>query len=512
MMRALYSGVSGLKVHQTKMDVIGNNISNVNTIGFKSSNVTFADVLYQTSSNATGPNAETGRAGQNAMQIGLGAGVSSITTTVDSVGGSQRTDNPFDIMIEGDGFFVVNNGSGNLFTRAGSFMVDANGTLCNASGYAVMGWQVDPNNQEKTVQDNVSALRIMSPENQYSAPEATTAVHFSGNIDSADTSFDSDTGKLTNFTFYDKLGRSYTANLKLEQVEDADGIKSENMYSVTVVDILDSNGDSIFVNYDELSDTYSVNEKVTSFTFGGVEYDVELTEDGGYNIVPGETGEAGVLLTFNPSSGKFTSISVGGDAAERVGETEGDEDNYNSIQFNITMEDPNFSDPTAEGDVNTNPFEIVDVDFSSLTMYAQSGTTKIEPTKGDLDGLGAGRAAGNMKGVTVDNLGMIYGVYDNGTSRLLGQIVVATFSNPSGLEAVGGSLFATTQNSGEFDGIGESIDASGGKFNTGVVEMSNVDLSVEFTNMITTQRGFQANSRIITTSDSLLEELINLKR
>ena len=512
MMRALYSGVSGLKVHQTKMDVIGNNISNVNTIGFKSSNVTFADVLYQTSSNATGPNAETGRAGQNAMQIGLGAGVSSITTTVDSVGGSQRTDNPFDIMIEGDGFFVVNNGDGNLFTRAGSFMVDAAGTLCNANGYAVMGWQVDPNNPTATVQDNVSPLRIMSPTNQYSEPEATTAIHFSGNIDSADTAFDSETGKLTNFTFYDKLGRSYTANLKLDQIEGEDGGRLDNQYSVTVLDVLDSNGDSIFVNYDELSDEYSVNERVTAFSFGGVEYEVEIGDDGTYSLVPDETGDAGVLLTFNPSSGKFTSISVGGEAAERVGETAEDEENFDSIQFNITMEDPDFEDPTTEGDVSTNPFEIVDVDFSSLTMYAQSGTTKIEPTKGDLEGLGAGRSAGNMKGVTVDNLGMIYGVYDNGTSRLLGQIVVATFANPSGLEAVGGSLFATTQNSGEFDGIGQSIDSSGGKFNTGVVEMSNVDLSVEFTNMITTQRGFQANSRIITTSDTLLEELINLKR
>ncbi|MBP3594008.1 MAG: flagellar hook protein FlgE [Lachnospiraceae bacterium] len=508
MMRALYSGVSGLKVHQTKMDVIGNNISNVNTIGFKSSNVTFADVLYQTSSNATGPNAESGRAGQNAMQIGLGAGVSSIATTVDSVGGSQRTDNPFDIMIEGDGFFVVNNGDGNLFTRAGSFMVDANGTLCNASGYAVMGWQVDPNNPDQTVQDNVSALRIMSPANQYSEPEATTAVHFSGNIDSADTAFDSETGKLTNFTFYDKLGRSYTANLKLEQIEGDDGAKLQNQYAVTITDVLDSNGDSIFVNYDELTDTYTVRENVT-LTFGGVTYEAETTDDGGYVINADETGDAGVVLAFNPSSGKFTSVTVGGDAPET---TTGEEENFNSLEFNLSIEDEEFEDPTAEGDVTTNPFEIIDVDFSTLTMYAQSGTTKIEPTKGDLDGYGTGRSAGNMKGVTVDNLGMIYGVYDNGTSRLLGQIVVATFANPSGLEAVGGSLFATTQNSGEFDGIGESIDSSGGKFNTGVVEMSNVDLSVEFTNMITTQRGFQANSRIITTSDTLLEELINLKR
>lgn len=517
MMRALYSGVSGLKVHQTKMDVIGNNISNVNTIGFKSSNVTFADVLYQTSSSATGPNAETGRAGQNAMQIGLGAGVSSITTTVDSVGGSQRTDNPFDIMIEGDGFFVVNNGSGNLFTRAGSFMVDAAGTLCNASGYAVMGWQVDPNDPETTVQDNVSPLRIMSPENQYSAPEATTAVNFSGNIDSADTAFDSDTGKMTNFTFYDKLGRSYTANLKLEQVMDTQtNTRKENEYAVTVTDVLDSSGKSIFFNYDELTDTYTVNPEITEFTFGGVQYTISV-EDNVPSFEPNDKDAAGTVLTFNPSSGKFTSVTKGGQAADRVGEANNAgtnvAENYNELQFIISKKVEGFADPTADTtDPTTNPFDVIDVDFSTLTMYAQSGTTKIEPTRGDLEGYGTGRAAGNMKGVTVDNLGLIYGVYDNGTSRLLGQIVVATFANPSGLEAVGSSLFATTQNSGEFDGIGETIAASGGKFNTGVVEMSNVDLSVEFTNMITTQRGFQANSRIITTSDTLLEELINLKR
>ena len=277
MMRALYSGVAGLKVHQTKMDVIGNNISNVNTIGFKSSTVTFADVLYQTSSNATGANIATGRTGQNAMQIGLGAGVSAINVTIDSVGGAQRTDNPFDIMIEGSGFFIVNNGSGNLFTRAGSFMVDELGTLCNANGYAVMGWQVDPTNPEKTVSGTVSPLRIMSAENQYSSPEPTTATYFSGNIDSADTSFDSESGKVTNFAFYDKLGRSYTANLKLEQLDGEDGAKIENQYAITVTDILDSNGDSIFVNYDELSDTYTVREDVT-FSFGGVEYEAEIQQ------------------------------------------------------------------------------------------------------------------------------------------------------------------------------------------------------------------------------------------
>ena len=336
-------------------------------------------------------------------------------------------------------------------------MVDANGTLCNASGYAVMGWQVDPNDPEKTVADNVSPLRIMSAENQYSAPEATTAVHFSGNIDSADTSFDSETGKLTNFTFYDKLGRSYTANLKLDQVTGEDGVNLENQYTVTVVDVLDANGDSVFSTYDEISDTYSAKENV-SLSFGGVEYEAEEQEDGTVKLVT-DSNDDGVVLTFNPSTGKFASVTVGGDAPETVAGD--DEDNINSVEFVLSMttdefeEDPSVED--AEGDVDTNPFEIVDVDFHLLTMYAQSGTTKIEPTKGDIDGYGTGRAAGNMKGVTVDNLGMIYGVYDNGTSRLLGQIVVATFANPSGLEAVGGTLFATTQNSGDFDGIGETI-------------------------------------------------------
>lgn len=489
MMRSLYSGVSGLKVHQTKMDVIGNNISNVNTVGFKSSNVTFADVLYQTTSAATGPNAESGRAGQNAMQVGVGVGVSAISTTVDTVGGAQRTDNPFDIMIEGDGFFVVNNGSGNCFTRAGSFTIDSSGTLCNASGYAVMGWQVDPDNPTQTVADAVTPLQIMAPENLYSEPEATEAIYFSGNIDSADTSFDSETGKLTSFSFYDNLGRSYTANLRLTQVQDADGTQIEHQYVVSVVDVLDSNGDSILVTFDEDGEAV---ETGVNISFGGVEFEIE-TDGKEYSV----TSDDQLLLTFDPATGKFQSVGSEDDVDE-----DAEEGAFNSVDFVVSLDE-----------VDENPFaEAIDVDFSTMTMYAQSGSTKIEPTKGNLEGLLAGRAAGNMKGVTVDGLGMIYGVYDNGTSRLLGQVVIATFANPAGLEAVGGNLFVTSQNSGEFDGIGEAISTSGGAFKTGVIEMSNVDLSTEFTNMITTQRGFQANSRIITTSDTLLEELINLKR
>ena len=197
---------------------------------------------------------------------------------------------------------------------------------------------------------------------------------------------------------------------------------------------------------------------------------------------------------FNPSNGSFRGI-----------ETEGN----TSLKLKITGGNGAFV-PPGETDAN---YPGIDIDFSSLTMFATSGTSKVEPTKGKKsDGTGAGLPVGNMNGVKIDTNGKIYGTYDNGTEKLLGQLAVASFANPSGLEAVGDSMFAATQNSGTFDGVGQDPTYGGGKLSTGVLEMSNVDLSSEFTQMITTQRGFQANSRIITTSDTLLEELINLKR
>lgn len=482
MLRALYSGISGLKVHQSKMDVIGNNISNVNTIGFKSSQVTFTDVLYQTSSAASGPNEESGRAGVNPKQVGLGANFASVKTTMSSTGGSQRTDNPFDLMIEGDGFFVVSNGTQKYFTKAGSFTLDANGTLCTSSGYSVLGWQVDPQNPTSIKADTVSPLNIMSSENQYSEPEATTNVNFSGNIDSADTDL-SGTGRVTNFTFYDNLGQSYTVQMLVKQnTETGSLIKSE--YNVSITDVLDSTGQSIFSvgEKDDLGNVTYKESSISEVNLGGSTFSVgSIDEKTGK---PTLTGTAQVL-SFNASTGKMVKI--------------GDEDGVKNLTFSLNV----------AGD---NPFTEIDVDFSQLTMFANSGKTTIEGNKGSVDNLGKGRTAGNMSGVTIDNSGKIYGVYDNGVSKLLGQVVVARFSNNSGLEAVGNSLFAETQNSGEFDGIGEDITMSGGKFNVGVLESSNVDLANEFTDMITTQRGFQANSRIITVSDTLLEELINLKR
>ena len=480
MMRSLYSGVSGLKVHQTKMDVIGNNISNVNTIGFKSSQVNFSDILYQTSSDATGPNAEARTAGINAKKIGLGASVSSISTVITS-GGSQRTDNALDIMIEGNQFFIVDKGGQNYFTKAGDFTIDASGLLCNTSGCKVMGWLPDPNDPSKCVHDRVTDLRVKSEANMYVPPEATENVYFSGNIDYKDTQLSTDTGKTTTLSFYDKLGQNYMAVVNLKQPADGE----TGTFKVAITDILDANRESIFVKktVDENNNvTYGPSE-ITSFSFGGEEITVgDIDEETGKVTIDGE----GIDLKFNAANGKF--ISVGSD------------DSAKSVALTIN------------GGENS-PFTDIDCDFSAMTMFASSGSSTFLAQRGSLeDGTGAGKPQGNMTGISVDASGRIYGSYDNGDKKLLCQIAVAQFSNPAGLEAVGSSLFAATMNSGAFNGIGEDISAVGGKMNTGVLEMSNVDLSTEFTSIITTQRGFQANSRIITTSDTLLEELINLKR
>ncbi len=479
-MRSLYSGVSGLRIHQTKMDVIGNNIANVNTVGFKASSVTFSDVFYQTIQSATGPNAATGAAGKNAMQIGLGSSVASITANITTTGGSQRTDNPFDLMISGDSFFVVNSGGTNYFTKAGSFGIDAQGTLSTATGATVMGWKVDPNDPNKTVAEEVSPLKIMSPENLFAPPAATTNAYITGNIDRNDTQIaPGASGKTINLSFYDEMGNSYTADLKVVQTATA-----TNKYTVTVDDIRDEDGNSIFVKKTVDATTGAVTygpSSITSFNFGGSAFTAAVDTATGKVTTTGTNP----IITFNGASGEF--IGIGADTSTSK-----------SISFGVTA--------------SPNPFKNIDVDFSSLTMYATSGKSTLESTKGSLEGLGAGKKVGNMTGVSIDAAGKIFGKYDNGDSKLLGQIAVASFSNPAGLESVGNSMFAQTQNSGEFDGIGRDISTDGGGFTTGVLEMSNVDLSAQFTDMITTQRGFQANSRIITTSDTLLEELINLKR
>ena len=549
MMRSMYSAVSGLKTHQTRMDVIGNNIANVNTVAFKSSSVTFSDILYQTTSNASGANATTGTGGVNAKQIGLGTTAAATKVSITSAGASETTGNPFDIRLtdkNSTNFFIVNNGSENVFTRSGSFYVDGSGNLCMSStGYTVMGWQVDETTGEIR-KDTVSALRIMQEKNLTSAPEATTQATIAGVLDENDTDVKNDAGRVMNLNFYDNLGYQYTAKFAIKSTG------TDGKYTVELTSVLDSNNQNIIKNltkqeisqifgdyqadatlgqyglakgctYDATTNQYEKdgkkyqksatdptvfqevgnNANTVSITeiFSGItttmandikdqasKTKVEFDTKTGHATVKGE--KTSYDLVFDTSTGKFASI--GGDTPSKM--------------LNMSV--------LSSGLLNNNGnFQNITVDFSQCLNYENGGKSTIGADAGATDGkTGKGRKLGAMTGIFIDTSGRIYGTYDNGNTELLGQIAVAQFSNASGLEKVGESCYRTTLNSGEFDGIGVEISADGSSMTTGELEMSNVDLSSEFTSMITTQRGFQANSRVITTSDTLLEELVNLKR
>ena len=239
MMRSLFSGVAGLKVHQTRMDVIGNNIANVNTTSYKSQSMVFSDLLYQTTQAASGANAATGRGGINARQIGLGAKTGAISTAIATQGSAQSTNNPWDVMITGDAFFVVSNGSQNFFTRDGSFTVDGAGNLVMSStGYTVMGWQVDPQTGD-IYPDTVSALKVMQEDNLTYPPESTTQAYMSGIVDKYDSALSSTKGRVVTLSFFDQQGYSYTAKFSIHS------LGSAGQYYVQLDDILNEDGKSL---------------------------------------------------------------------------------------------------------------------------------------------------------------------------------------------------------------------------------------------------------------------------
>lgn len=554
MMRSMYSAVSGLKTHQTRMDVIGNNIANVNTVAFKSSSVTFSDILYQTTSNASGANATTGTGGVNAKQIGLGTTAAATKVSITSAGASETTGNPFDIRLtdkNSTNFFIVNNGSENVFTRSGSFYVDGSGNLCMSStGYTVMGWQVDETTGEIR-KDTVSALRIMQEKNLTSAPEATTQATIAGVLDENDADVKSDAGKVMNLNFYDNLGYQYTAKFAIKATA------NDGEYTVELTSILDSNNKNITEGFTQAqmkeifgnTDTKTTIASYSSALPGcGYTFDPttgNLTSAAGRTVTikPDGTLDDGTNKTikdiFGVSDGNFKNIQDSAKAGNEDYKFEKVTTTVNGVQthsyqivkksatnlLKFNTEDGKFNsigggtDKSVELNLNTTSlnangnFANITVDFSQCLNYNNSGKSTIGADAGAVDGTtGKGRKLGAMTGIFIDTNGRIYGTYDNGNTELLGQIAVAQFSNASGLEKVGESCYRTTLNSGEFDGIGVEISADGSSMTTGELEMSNVDLSSEFTSMITTQRGFQANSRVITTSDTLLEELVNLKR
>ena len=390
MLRSLYSGISGLQAHQQMLDVTGNNIANVNTVGFKSSSVEFEDTLSQLVSGATAAGAAHG--GSNPAQIGLGVKVAGIATNF-AQGSSQATGKPTDLMISGDGFFNVRLGGQNLYTRAGNFDFDATGTLVSAEGGFVQGWTADATGNVNT---NQALGNIKLPVDSVVPAAATTKASFAGNLPS-------DAAAATVLTrdvpVYDNQGNKSTVSLK-------------------------------------------------------------FTSDGAGN------------WTVNDGTGNIGILSFAAGA--------------------LTTAPPTLTTAGA-----------LPIDFSKVSGFAALSTIAVSGQDG--------HSAGTLESYTIGKDGTISGSYSNGVIQAIARVAVSTFVNPAGLEKQGGSMYGATPNSGA-QTTGTAGTPGLGAITTGYLEMSNVDLSQEFTNLIVAQRGFQANARIITTSDSVLDELVNLKR
>lgn len=430
MMRSMYAAVSGLRNHQTRMDVIGNNIANVNTIGFKKSRVTFQDAFSQILRGASRP--EGGLGGTNPMQVGLGMVLGSIDT-IHTKGNTQTTGNMTDLAIDGNGYFILNSGSGSqVYTRAGAFRFDSEGNFVNPDGLKVQGWYLDEQGNRLagpggTVDPTADPTDLaLIPSLTQSPPKATSSVKLSGNLDAGTAAGESFT---RSFTVYDKLGNAYSVSVRFTKRGTTDL---------------------------PLTDPTNPNEWQ-------------------WEVLPaGQTGTAKGNLAFDADGNLTTTPPT----------------------VNVTF-DP---DSTVTGDDCIQTF-----DFSGITQYADPrGESLINVTQD-------GYAKGDLEEITVDASGVVSGSYSNGVSRPLLKVALATFTNPGGLISKGGSLFAVSNNSGAPQ-VSEPGSGQAGAIAPSSLEMSNVDLSEEFTDMIVTQRGFQANSRVITVSDEMLQELVNLKR
>ena len=450
MTSSMTAAISGLKAHQTRMDVISNNIANVNTIGYKASRVTFREAYNKQLSSATAPNVELGIGGKNPTQVGLGVSLNSVTTNFNS-GSIDTTENNLDVAIDGEGFLIVkNNDAGEfLFTRSGALGIDPLGNLVTASGAKVYGWSsYEPTKIGADFDEEMQVEAINIYKDDYNGyknsiePTSTSFLTLTGNINLGAT-----TDIVIPASIYDSYGTEYTIEIKFSKAKvDPDDPTSADILNTWNYSISDGTADEIF------------------------------TEMTGTVVFDGTTGNVGNMIEID-------------------GQAVVPDQNLATNKINKTIEFKNLA-----GDV----IDTIDVDFdfSGLTQYDSTTSASVY----DVDGY----AAGSLVDYSIGEDGVITGVYSNGEQQPLGKIALATFSNEQGLKRIEGGLYSVTSNSGNFETV--SANTVAGSFVACALELSNVDLSTEFTDMIITQRGFQANSKIISASDELLQELVNLKR
>lgn len=463
MMRSLYSGVSGLQNHQTRMDVIGNNISNVNTTGFKRGRVNFQDMISQQVGGAAKPTEELG--GVNPKDVGLGMTIATIEQ-VFTQGNLQTTGVSTDVAIQGNGFFILKDGDESFYSRNGQFGLDSNGTLVNpANGQRVQGWMARDLNGEQIVQTAATPTDLVVPVGSKDPAKATENVLFACNLNKntpeiLEGASESDIAKGTWGTeqkIYDSFGNEHLLSVLFTKVP---GVA--NSWQATV------NVDSDNADFTQ-----------TRVGLG--------TTDGVQNTFIVNFDNYGQLASVEDSSG-----------------------NISNQEGEIILQ-TSFTVPEANADENGNPhrqtFSInlgtIGSMKNTITQSASKSTTKAYSQDG--------YTLGYLDNFKIDSSGTITGVYSNGTNRVIGQLALATFANDRGLEKAGNNTYVETNNSGQAN-IGESGIAGKGSLLAGALEMSNVDLSEQMTDMIVTQRGFQSNAKTIQTADTLLETVLSLKR
>ncbi len=498
MMRSMYSAVSALRVHQTRMDVIGNNIANVNTPGYKASRVVFAEAFSQTLAGA-GPSSDNSRGGTNPQQVGLGTNLAAITT-YHTQGATQRTDNQTDIMIEGGGYFVLspnNEGEERYFSRAGNFIVDEKGYMVAPNGYKLLDEtfkpvQIDRSKTKEAKATESVILRGNIGFNEKIDPE--TKIAYSSTVDVYDTIGNTHTLKFD-------IGKRYTTqpganpafSYRMVSIKDPNDNGKEENSSNRIGTLVPPAGSA-----NVPPDATSWNEMYRSFN-----------PDGTIN------SEADPIFMQFDANGKFVKMvtGIGIDANGDVDPTV----NGGGVPFNPVTGIANYTGSTLDANwiytvkaKGTNPIEINLHPSGDKNKWVFNNLTHFKMGT-DIKNTAEGRSAGMIKKFTISSNGEVKGAYTNGENEVLARIGLANFDNPSGLLKEGGNLFSATSNSGT-PNYGRPSAGSFGSLTPGAYEMSNVDLSAEFTDMITTQRGFQANSRVVTTSDEILQELVNLKR
>ncbi len=469
MMRSLYSGVSGLQNHQIRMDVIGNNVSNVNTTGFKKGRVNFQDMISQTLQGAARPRVEVG--GVNPQQVGLGMMVASIDT-IHTQGSLQTSGVKSDVALQGSGFFVMRNGDQNLYTRNGAFGLDEDGDLVNpANGLRVQGWMAQTIDDQTLINPSGPLEDLNIPIGGKDPARETTEIFLASNLNKntpvippGATQAEIQEGTWTvEYDIYDSFGNTHTLRVNFSRVNGEPNQWQAEMLVNPEDDIPVAQNVSVGGTQSADGQTFLVN-----FANDGTIESVTNPQGG---IV--DTGALSVQGSFEVPEASIPVDADTGAPGAPVTQT-----------FSLNL-----------GEVGA----FVD----SMTQYASESSTKVFSQNG--------YGMGYLEDYRIDQSGVITGIYSNGTNRAIGQIALASFTNPGGLEKSGENNYLETINSG-IANIGASGTAGKGKVVAGTLEMSNVDLAEQFTDMIVTQRGFQANSRTITTSDQMLQEILGLKR